>query len=242
MKLYIIRHGEPNYEIDSLTEEGWREAEALADRLEKENIDTFYTSPLGRAKDTAKPLLTRLGREAEVLPFLREFNDHPIWRPDNTERRKIPWDWMPEDWTGREGFFLEKEWYKDPVMEEADVYGYYKETVEAFDALLARHGYVREGRIYKVERGSHEKVALFCHLGLECVLLSHLMNCSPMVLWHGLCPLPSSVTTIYTEERRKGSASFRCERIGDLSHLYAAGLEPSFAARFCECYEDDTRH
>ncbi|MBQ1491474.1 MAG: histidine phosphatase family protein [Blautia sp.] len=242
MKLYIIRHGEPDYEIDSLTEEGWREAEALADRLEKENIDTFYTSPLGRAKDTAKPLLARLGREAEILPFLREFNDHRIWRPDSPGMRMIPWDWVPEDWTAREGFFLEKEWYKDPEMQEADVYGYYKEAIDAFDELLARHGYVREGRIYRVERGSHEKVALFCHLGLECVLLSHLLNCSPMVLWHGLCPLPSSVTTIYTEERRKGSASFRCERIGDLSHLYAAGLTPSFAARFCECYEDDTRH
>ena len=26
MKIIFIRHGEPNYEIDSLTEKGWREA------------------------------------------------------------------------------------------------------------------------------------------------------------------------------------------------------------------------
>ena len=31
MKLLIIRHGEPDYSIDSLTEKGWREAELLAD-------------------------------------------------------------------------------------------------------------------------------------------------------------------------------------------------------------------
>ena len=32
MKLLIIRHGDPDYETDSLTQQGWREAELLADR------------------------------------------------------------------------------------------------------------------------------------------------------------------------------------------------------------------
>ena len=31
MKLLIIRHGEPDYTADSLTEKGWREAELLAE-------------------------------------------------------------------------------------------------------------------------------------------------------------------------------------------------------------------
>ena len=65
---------------------------------------------------------------------------------------------------------------------------------------------------------------------------------SPMVLWHNFVALPSSVTTIVTEERRKGTAQFRCTGFGDISHLYAGGEEPSFAARFCECYDDETRH
>ena len=30
MNIYIIRHAEPDYEHDSLTEKGWREAELLA--------------------------------------------------------------------------------------------------------------------------------------------------------------------------------------------------------------------
>ena len=29
MKILIIRHGDPDYSIDSLTEKGWREAELL---------------------------------------------------------------------------------------------------------------------------------------------------------------------------------------------------------------------
>ena len=39
MRILIIRHGDPDYAKDSLTEKGWREAEYLADKLEKEKID-----------------------------------------------------------------------------------------------------------------------------------------------------------------------------------------------------------
>ena len=39
MKLLIVRHGDPNYEIDSLTEKGWREAEYLSEKLK--NLDVY---------------------------------------------------------------------------------------------------------------------------------------------------------------------------------------------------------
>ena len=69
------------------------------------------------------------------------------------------------------------------------------------------------------------------------------MSVSPMPLWHGFCAAPTSVTTIYTEERREGIASFRAATFGDVSHLYAYGEEPAFAARWCETfYRDDQRH
>ena len=40
MKLLLIRHGEPDYTIDSLTEKGWKEAELLAERISK--LDVKY--------------------------------------------------------------------------------------------------------------------------------------------------------------------------------------------------------
>ncbi len=61
MKIIFIRHGEPNYEIDSLTEKGWREAELLSKRTAKWNVTDFYCSPLGRAKDTASFTLKNRG-------------------------------------------------------------------------------------------------------------------------------------------------------------------------------------
>ena len=39
MRILLIRHGEPDYSTDSLTEKGRREAELLAQRLSRENID-----------------------------------------------------------------------------------------------------------------------------------------------------------------------------------------------------------
>ena len=53
MKLLIIRHGDPDYSIDSLTEKGWKEAEYLSEKLVKLDIKDIYVSPKGRAKDTA---------------------------------------------------------------------------------------------------------------------------------------------------------------------------------------------
>ena len=53
MNIYIIRHAEPDYARDSLTEKGWHEAELLSRRLSKIPDASYYTSPLGRARATA---------------------------------------------------------------------------------------------------------------------------------------------------------------------------------------------
>ena len=88
---------------------------------------------------------------------------------------------------------------------------------------------------------NHDTICLFCHFGVEMVILSHLSGISCMPLWHSFVAAPTSVTTIYTEEVEKGIASFRIQSFGDISHLYAAGEQPSFAARFDECYGDNTK-
>ncbi|MBQ1206574.1 MAG: histidine phosphatase family protein, partial [Clostridia bacterium] len=55
MLLYVIRHGDPIYNPDSLTEKGKRQAEALARRLAVNGLDKIYSSPLVRAQQTAQP-------------------------------------------------------------------------------------------------------------------------------------------------------------------------------------------
>lgn len=246
MRLVIIRHGDPDYEKDSLTEKGWREAELLAERIAKLEVKDFYVSPLGRAKDTASLTLKKMNRMATECKWLREF-DARIHRPDVKEREMIAWDWLPQDWTKEEEFFRRDLWANQEVMKagrstatgKQGVGEEYQWITENFDKLLAEHGYVRDGEFYRVEQANRDTLVFFCHFGLECVLLAHLMNVSPMILWHHTCAAPTSVTTIYTEERREGVASFRVSSFGDISHLYAAGEEPAFAARFCETYDSD---
>lgn len=234
----LIRHADPDYTVDSLTEKGWREAEYLSQRMEKVDAAAYYVSPLGRARDTASLTLKRVGRTAEELPWLREFHA-PIRRPDKGEVYNICWDWLPQDWMGEEDFFHPDRWFRQEVMDEGDVKREYDWVVENFDALLERHGYKRKGRFYQALRPNNDTIVFFCHFGLEAVLLSHLLNVSPMVLWHGLCAAPSSVTTVITEERREGLASFRVWAFGDVSHLYCQGEPPAFSARFSECFSNE---
>ena len=44
-----------------------------------------------------------------------------------------------------------------------------------FDDLLARHGYVRDGHIFRVEQGHHDRIVLFCHYAVGAVMTSYLM-------------------------------------------------------------------
>ena len=41
MRILIIRHGDPNYELDTLTETGWKEAKLVAERLSRLDIRDF---------------------------------------------------------------------------------------------------------------------------------------------------------------------------------------------------------
>ena len=236
MRILIIRHGDPDYSIDSLTPTGWKEAELLAERISKLGVKDFYVSPLGRAKDTASLTLKKMNRTATECPWLREFAPQ-IHRPDVSDTTKNAWDWLPQDWTKEEEFFRRDKWMHQKAMEEGKVGEEYEWVCAGLDSVLAEHGYVRDGENYRVERPNRDTIVFFCHFGVECVMLSHLMNVSPMILWHHMCAAPTSVTTIYTEERRKGIASFRISSFGDTSHLYVAGKEPSFSARFCETYD-----
>lgn len=234
MKLMIVRHAEPDYSIDSLTPTGWEEAKILATRLCKLDVKAFYCSPLGRARDTASFTLQALNREAELLPWLQEFPPR-VLKPHRKEL-DVAWDWLPADWTPDPAYYQMDSWATTAPMAEAKVAGEYAYVTGELDQLLARHGYVREGKLYRAVSPNEDTILFFCHFGLECVLLSHILNIPPMLLWHGTCAAPTSVTIVNTEERQQGYAYFRMSTFGDTSHLYAAGKEPSFAARFCETF------
>lgn len=240
MKLLLIRHGDPDYTIDSLTEKGHREAALLAERIAPMDIKAYYVSPLGRAQKTAEYTLEKAGRTAEVLDWAREFD---TLIDDGNGGRRIAWDWLPADWTSVPEFFDKDRWYEAPIMKNAGMEAGIRRVSDGLDALLERHGYKREGCCYRPVSPNEDTIALFCHFGVSCVMLSHLLHVSPMILWHGFIAAPTSVTTLITEERREGIANFRVTAFGDVSHLFKHGEPPAFAGRFCELFTNkDQRH
>lgn len=240
MKLLLIRHGDPDYTIDSLTEKGHIEAKLLAERIAPMDIKAYYMSPLGRAQKTAEYTLEKAARTAEVLDWAREFN---TLIDDGKGGKRIPWDMLPEKWTNIPEYYDKDNWHGVPIMKDAEMEAGIAKVHNGLDTLLERHGYKRDGNIYRAVTPNEDTIALFCHFGVTCVMLSHLLGVSPMVLWHGTMAAPTSVTTLITEERREGTAVFRMTAFGDVSHLYKYDEQPAFAGRFCEMFSnEDQRH
>lgn len=235
MKLIIVRHGDPDYENDSLTELGWKEAEALSERMKNVKADECYVSPLGRAKDTASLSLKKMNMEATELTWLREFAPI-VKRPEKTG---VAWDWLPQDWTKMPYAFDFDKWTDYPALEDAKVREEVDWIYSEFDAFLEKHGYKKEGKLFKVLNPNSDVIVFFCHFGLECILLSYLLNLPPFVLWHSTIAAPTSITTVATEERREGIAQFRMQAFGDTSHLYVAGMEPAVSGRFRELFTNE---
>lgn len=238
MKLIFIRHGEPNYEIDSLTKKGWQEAELLAQRVLNWDVSQFYCSPLGRAKDTASCSLKKLNREAITYEWLREFKA-PIDDEMMKRTNKAPWDFYPEFLNQNPDLFDLNNWMQNPVLEKGDVGGQYQWVCKNFDHLLEEYGYIRDGYRYRISSYARTDATLvfFCHLGVICAIMSHLINTTPSQLWQGFFLAPTSVSVLGSEERTEGNAYFRCQMMGDTSHLRLGKEEVSYYGYFTEPFQ-----
>lgn len=142
MKLLFVRHGDPDYAKDSLTPEGWEEADLLSEYLSSMKIDEIFVSPLGRAKDTARATLIKTGMHACEKEWMREFHS-PIQRPYPSEATDYCWDWLPGEWTKYPQFFDRDQWLNGPGITE-EIRREYQRVCTELDHLLEDHGYSRE--------------------------------------------------------------------------------------------------
>lgn len=233
MRLILIRHGDPDYVRDSLTEKGFREANLLAERTKRWKVDDVYTSPLGRAIETSKPSLANWGKSATVLEWACEFH-YAV--DDGLGGKHIVWDYYPSQWTKEDKNFYENQWIDAPRMKP--IAQHYTEVCNAFDLFLEGYGYRRSGRAYQVTKHSDKTVVIFCHFGISMILLSHLINLPAPALLHGMFLAPTSVTVLNTEERTGDEAYFRAERIGDTSHLLVGGEQISESGYFAKILQE----
>ena len=268
MRLIFIRHGDPDYEHDDLTQKGKREVELLTKRVTSwKNITAFYQSPLGRAKATAAPALSALGREAVTCDWLQEFKyktrmtkNYPnkVW----VGKDVMCWDLLPEFFTSDKKFFDKDLWADSKFMKSGKIKKYYKEVCDGIDGILARYGYIRNKKDFydvsqplpnhnwsepidryhlksiKDDYPEETTLVFFCHLGVMFTIIAHLTGLSPMQLWQGFYVAPTSITILNSEERLEGQAWFRVERLGDTNHLTNGGEPISSSGYFASVFDE----
>lgn len=220
MRIYLIRHGDPDYANDSITLSGHLEAKALAIRLKKIGLDRIYCSPLGRARDTMRYAADALQLEPTILPWTAELRWAHI-EQDGYGSSAV-WDLHGHFIHLRE--YARDGWHDNAPFDHPDFRSGFAEIRKESDAFLTGLGYRREGGAYEVVQGNREKIAFFCHGGFGLTWLAHLLNVPVPLIWAGFFLPTSSVTTVLFDERSERLASPRCLGVGDLSHLYAEGL------------------
>lgn len=178
-----MRHGQPEWVKDGLnvvdpplTELGQAQARRMAHLLAGEHFDEVLCSPLVRARQTAAPLLSRLGREEHIDPWLEELRD-PSWHGTPAEKAEQAyrelierpvdqrWEGIPgEDYAGGE-----------PIRDFVD------------RIRLGADLFLRERGIERIEHDlplwriaePGARIALVAHAGTNSVFMCHLLGLQP---------------------------------------------------------------
>lgn len=177
MRLIIVRHAEPNYEKDCITELGHVQAKAAAERLSGDGIEQIFSSPMGRAVETAGYTAKKLGMEKiHILDWMHEMN----WGSRNGA--PIPYDGHPWDCTDRmvddNVPLVDAAWREGALFSNNTAVDDADRIAVQTDEWLSLLGYEREGNYYRCTQkdDSQHTVALFCHGGSMSAMIAHIMN------------------------------------------------------------------
>lgn len=224
MRLYLIRHADPDYPNHTLTSAGYLEAAALARRMGSHGLDFIYSSPLPRATQTAQATADLLKLPVIVEDWLIEVSGFDA-EIDPRDGDMMPaWDIPGERLRANPRYHAWDTWMQTPPFDRP----IYPQTMEAFqaaaDTFLARHSVYREGINYRIDDHNTQRIAAFCHNGTALLWLALLLHIPPPLMWCSFWHAPSAVTTILFERRSAGLAAPRALHVGDVSHLYEARL------------------
>lgn len=218
MEVLFVRHGQPEWMRDGmavddppLTELGHRQASALAHQLADVEIDEILVSPLVRAQQTAAPLLERLGRESETVPWLAEIGA-PRWDGTPTEvvERIFREEWtrpLDELWNGLPG----GESFRD----------FHARVVTGLDAMLDEAGATRISEappLWSLHQPAR-RILVVAHAGTNATALGHLLGIPPVPWeWERFVSFHASLSVVRPLEI-SGGHSFSLFRFSDTDHL-----------------------
>lgn len=228
MLLYIIRHGDPDYKNDCLTDRGHKQAEALVPRMQKAGINRIFSSPMGRAKQTAEPTCRALGLDYTIEDWTHEIGDERLTTyPDGKLRSISELDNTVFRENGNIDLPFEKSFTCTAIdrtrMKEATTY-----IADHGNEFLERLGYRYENGVYRILTPSEDRVALFCHAAFSRAWLSTLLHVPLHLMWGSFNYTHTGVTVLQFKNHKSGFTAPRCLCFSDMSHLFAAGLDLTF--------------
>ena len=228
MLLYIVRHGDPDYVTDTLTERGILQAEAVGKRIAASKIDRIFSSPMGRARQTAEPACRLLGLESKIEEWTHEIGDERLTPFPDGKPKSIT---VVQNTYYRENGNIDLGYdqaFECQGINQSDM----KSAVEYIEAngkeFLERLGYREENGVYRILRRNEEKVALFCHAAFGRAWISTLLHIPLHVMWASFNITHTGVTIIEFKNNENGITAPRCLCFSDMSHLYGEKLDMIF--------------
>lgn len=230
MLLYVIRHGDPIYDPDTLTPKGRLQAAAVAKRLAVHGLDEIYSSPLGRARETAQPSCELMGLPMQIEEWTSEslaWRDLGITTPEGRHGwafHVIPHARYLAEYAAEQAKPCDRKgWEELDSLKPYNLKPGVDRIAADSDAFLARMGYVREGAVYRAEKPNSRRIAVFCHQGFGTIWLSHLLSIPAPVFWAAFDLTHSSVTILHFPDA-EGYVAPQCLCLSDVSHIYREGL------------------
>ena len=233
MLLFYVRHGDPIYSPDSLTDLGLRQAEAVGKRLAMHGIDEIYASTSTRAIQTATPLSQIVKKEIVQLDWCNEshawgeftctIGNNTHWIFGFEEMRKLM--------NSPEITALGEKWYEHKAFSEnagKGVKRIAKESDDFFKSLGYLHN--REDHTYKAVQPNNKRVALFAHQGFGLAFLSSVLDI-PYPLFATHFDMSHSAVTAIEFPDCEGDHIPTVLQLSNDSHIYREGLPTKYNNR-----------
>lgn len=225
MLLYIIRHGDPDYTTDSLTERGKLQAEAVGKRIFDSKIDRIFSSPMGRARQTAEPACRLLNLPMNIEEWSHEIEDERLTPFPDGKRKSIT---MLQNTYFRENGNIDLPYdkaFECTGINQSEMKKAVRFIEKNGNDFLERLGYKEENGVYRILRNNEEKVALFCHAAFSRAWLSVLLHIPLHIMWSSFSYTHTGVTVIEFKNNKNGYTAPKCLCFSDMSHLYSDKLD-----------------
>lgn len=157
MEIILVRHALPvRIELETgiadpeLSLEGHEQSKKMAAYLASENIDAVYASPLRRARETAQPLIEKLGIQYEICEGVAEF--------DRNSNEYVPIEELRAANDPRWHKMMQGEWDEDAGSPEV----FRDRVISSVNEIIDRH--------------PGNKVAIVCHGGVINQYLAYVLG------------------------------------------------------------------